>query len=190
MRVLTREEFELNPKEFFSQIKEGSLFIHPTDTIYGLSCDATHPPAVQKLRQIKERFDHPFSVIAPSLEWIKENCVITTETEKWLKKLPGPYTLILKLRNLDCVAPEVLNGYTTLGIRIPNHWFSKQVKKYGQPVITTSANRLGKDFMTDLENLDVKIKPKLDFIIFEGSLNGRPSTIVHLEKENIKVRKR
>ena len=94
-----------------SMIK-GAVFIHPTDTIYGIGCNAEVSSAVRKVRQLKARATNPFSVIAPSLEWINENCVVTKEADEWLEKLPGPYTLILKLKN-NCVARSVNSGLNT-----------------------------------------------------------------------------
>ena len=52
MRVLSKEEFEIGRQEFFELIAEGAVFIYPTDTIYGIGCDATSSEAVKKLRDI------------------------------------------------------------------------------------------------------------------------------------------
>ena len=87
----------------------------------------------KKIREIKQRPDTPFSVMAPSLTWIKENCVISKEAEKYLKQLPGPITLILKTKDSP-VAPEVAPGKDSVGIRIPNHWFHKIVKELKIPI--------------------------------------------------------
>lgn len=180
--VITREEFDHRRFEVERKVEEGGIFIHPTDTIYGLGCDATNSEAVQKLRLAKERYTKPFSVIAPSKEWILENCVITDEADRWISLLPGPYTLILKLKNKDCVAPEVAPGSDSLGVRIPNHWFTGFAQeKLRVPIVTTSANIVGQEFMVSLDTLDSKIKSKVDFIIYEGEKSARPSKIVHLE---------
>jgi len=187
MRVINKEEFKINKKEFFEKILKGAVFVYPTDTIYGLGCSAKLYNAVKKIREIKERYTMPFSVIAPSKKWIMENCFINEKAKEWLKKLPGPYTLILKLKNKDCIAPNTNIDLDTLGIRIPDHWFSKYVKELGVPVITTSANITGGDFMTSLEDLDLRIKENVDFIVYEGELKGRPSAIVDLTKEKEEI---
>ncbi len=187
--VVTKEEFELQKDAFFEDIEKGAVFIHPTDTIYGIGGNAASLSVVKEIRDIKKRAKQPFSVIAPSKDWVMENCVVSKEAEKWLDKLPGPHTLILKLKNKDCVAKEVAPGLDSLGIRIPNHWFSGAVKEMGFPVITTSANITNGDFMTALENLAPEIKKKVDFIIYEGEKQGRPSEIVDLT-EGVKVIKR
>ncbi len=190
MQTLSKEELETEKEFFFNKIKQGCLFIHPTDTIYGIGCNAVDHDAVHKARAAKERYTSPFSVIAPSKEWIRQNCEVDEKAEKWLAKLPGPYTLILKLKNKDAVAPNVNMDRDTLGIRIPEHWFAKVVEELKIPVITTSANVTNDNFMTSEENLNPNIASKMDFIVYEGEKHGRPSKIVDLTKEEIKVKER
>jgi len=178
MKILTKDEVNVNKEVILEVMKNGTIFIHPTDTIYGIGCNAVGEEFVDQVREIKGRPSSPFSIIAPSKEWIKENCVVSKEGEKWLKKLPGPYTLILKKKGN--VAESVAPGIDTLGVRIPDHWFSEVVSELGVPVVTTSANKSGGDFMTSLENLDDEIKPEIEFVVYEGEKHGRPSTIVDL----------
>ena len=179
MRILNFEELNLEKQSIIDSVINGSVFIHPTDTIYGIGCNAELSNAVKKVRQLKGRATNPFSVIAPSVEWINENCVVAKEAEEWLEKLPGPYTLILKLKN-NCVAKEVNPGLDTLGIRIPSHWFSKIAAEASVPVVTTSVNRANEDYMTSLEDLDPAIKSGIDFTIYEGKKEGKPSKIIDL----------
>ena len=183
MEILTKDEFHVNFDDLCMGIEEGRVFIHPTDTIYGLGCDATHKDAVRRIRDIKERLESPFSVIAPSKGWILENCQVNEKAKEWVDKLPGPYTLIFNLKKKECIAPNVNFDLDTLGVRIPDHWFSESVSKFGKPVVTTSANKSGEDFMTSLENLDSEIKNQIEFIIYEKEKHGKPSTIVDLTNE-------
>ncbi len=183
MRILTKEEFEQEKLVLSEAIWNGAVFIHPTDTIYGVGCNALLSKSVKKIRMAKKRYESPFSVIAPSKEWIHENCLVSEEANKWIGKLPGPYTLILELKNKDCIAPDVNNNMPTLGIRMPDHWFSGIVKELAFPIITTSANVAGGNFMRTAEDLDQKIKNKVDFIIYEGEKHGKPSKIIDLTRE-------
>jgi L-threonylcarbamoyladenylate synthase len=188
MNLLTKEELNSNKKQIIKQIKSGEVFISPTDTIYGLSCDATNKKAVNEIRSIKNRSDSPLSIIAPSINWIKENCFIDEKVKKWLNKLPGPYTLILKLKNKTCIAKNVSKKTNSIGIRFPDHWFTEFVEELNIPLITTSANKTGENFMTSLDNLEEEIKNKIKFIIYEGEKKSKPSRIVNIEKEKIKER--
>ena len=191
--VITPAEAKIRKEEIKKKILKGEIFIHPTDTIYGLGCNALDEKAVRKLRQIKQRPTTPFSVIAPSRAWIEKNCHLTKEAKEWLKKLPGPYTLILKTKDSP-VAKEVAPGKETLGIRIPQHWISPFVKWLGVPIITTSVNVTDEPFLTKIEDLDLdineEIRHKLGFVLYEGEKQGRPSKIIHLEGEEVKVRER
>ena len=68
MEILTQTELQLRGAEIANRIKKGAVFIHPTDTIYGLSCDASNKDAVKRIREIKNRPDSPFSVWVPSIK--------------------------------------------------------------------------------------------------------------------------
>ena len=189
MRVVTKDEFFLNKEEFATRIEDGEIFIYPTDTLYGIGCDATNETAVLQLRNIKHQHDRPLSIILPSIGWIKENCIITQEARKWIDKLPGPYTLILKLKNRSPIARSV-NDTGSIGVRIPDHEIGRFVEFLRFPIITTSANIAGKMFMISIDDFDPEIKKRVDFFVDSGEIRGRPSTIIVLDKEEVEIRKR
>ncbi len=189
MNVLNKDEFTHKGPLMKKKLKD-SVFIYPTDTIYGIGCDATNSVQVERIRQIKERYDMPFSVIAPSIQWIEDNCVITAKAKEWFRKLPGPYTLIMKLKNKDAVVEGVLLGLDSIGVRMPDNWFTKFVSDMKVPVVTTSANKSGDDFMTGIDNLNKEIKLEVDYVIEDGELNGKPSTLVFLNKDEVELKER
>jgi L-threonylcarbamoyladenylate synthase len=166
--------------DFVEDIKHGAIFIYPTDTIYGLGCDATNEDSVQLIKDLKYKDkDKPMSVIAPSVAWIKEHCEVSDEMIE--KYLPGPYTLILKKKD-----PEFLiqvSSIDTLGIRIPDCEFTKLVEKSGVPFITTSVNFAGEPYAVQISDIDKKILDSADIIMGVGMLDGRPSTLVIDGKE-------
>jgi len=190
MRIITKDEFTLDRKELSDAITKGAVFVYPTDTIYGIGCNALDDRSVARIRELKSRSAAPFSVIAPSAAWIRQHCHVSPTAEKWLEKLPGPYTLILRMKDKSCVAKEVTQGLDTLGVRIPAHWISKAVTELGFPVVTTSVNKTGKEYMNSIDDMDPEIKANVDFIIDEGEKRGKPSTIVHLEEEKVMVKER
>lgn len=161
------------------EIISGKIFIYPTDTIYGLGCDATNVDAVNKIKEIKGRDkDKPLSIIAPSFEWIEKNCIVDCDLKKYL---PGPYTIILKKKDKNFLS-HVASG-ETIGVRIPNSEFTKEIQKASVPFITTSVNLAGEPFATKISDVKEEIKNKVDHIIDAGELNGRPSTLVIDGKE-------
>lgn len=188
--MLSREEFYNEKKKNLNRIRRGDVFIYPTDTIYGIGCDAGNDKSIKRIYDLKERQDKPFSVIAPSKEWIIKNCNIDEISSSWINRLPGRYTLILRLKNKKCISKLVNKGMGTIGVRIPKHWISDVVNELGIPIVTTSVNRSDKEFMTSVENMDKYIKENVDFIIYEGDKNNRPSEIIDLSKGNAMVEER
>lgn len=190
MRVLSKEEFLLETNNLLKSIQKGAVFVYPTDTIYGIGCNATDSAAVKRIREAKKRVDAPFSVIAPSKGWILENCEVSGKGIEWLEKLPGPYTLVFKLRNKKCIAKEVAPKTDSLGVRIPGHWTTRIASELNVPIVTTSVNESGKAFMTSADDMDKSMKPKVDFMIDEGVKKGRPSNVVFLDNTEVTIRER
>lgn len=194
MEILTKTELSKRFDEIVNKIKNGAIFIHPTDTIYGIGCNALDNTAVRKVRALKHQFHQPFSIWIPSLAWVEEHCEVTAEARKWLLQLPGPYTLILKLRANGALAeavtlhskPSKHSNY--IGLRYPNHWFRKVVEKAEIPIITTSANKTSQPFMTRLEDLDAEIAGDVEFMIYEGEKKARPSKIINVVEGTVKER--
>jgi len=172
-----------------SKIRKGAVFIFPTDTIYGLGCNATNMKSVARLRRVKSHkvqgksiaYKKPLSIIAPSKKWIRENCEVDDEGERWLKKLPGKITLVFKLKNKKAIAPNVSRS-STVGIRMPEGWFYKKLKI---PIIATSVNKSGRKYMTSLNDLSPSIKKGVDFIIYRGKLSRKPSKVYDLIKGKV-----
>lgn len=171
----------MKPQEIIKAIKQGKIFIYPTDTLYGIGCDATNKKAVDKIKKIKKRDkDKPLSVIAPSLKWIKENLIIDKELNL-SKYLPGPYTIILKKKNKDFL--KHVSNTDSLGIRIPKNKLTKTIQKSGVPFITTSINLSGQLAITNLKEVPENILDKVDIIVKGKKLSGKPSTLVIGGKE-------
>lgn len=180
MEILTKRDFTLRKRELARKILEGAVFIYPTDTIYGIGCNALNAAAVQKIRKIKQRPTSPFSIWAPNKEWITNNCNISSEIAiESLEKLPGPFTIILPLKE-ECTLPEVIfPGKKSLGLRIPEHYLSAFFQELDIPIITTSVNKSGERFMTSLESLDPDIQNQVSFIIYDGEIKNKPSKIIN-----------
>jgi L-threonylcarbamoyladenylate synthase len=191
MIVLNFDEYNIQKKALLRELTR-SVFVYPTDTIYGIGCSALDERLVARVRLLKKS-KQPFSIIVPSKEWIYNNCVVTEEAEEWIRKLPGPYTLIMRLKNKKAVAKNVHNFIgddITIGVRMPNHWFLAVAYQIKVPIVTTSANVTGHDFMTSMDNLDMLIHNNVDYIFYEGEKRGIPSTIIHLEGPKVQIQSR
>ena len=167
-----------------TEILAGKIFIYPTDTIYGLGCDATNTESVEKIKKLKERDrEKPLSIIAPSITWIKKNLIIEEGLD--IKKyLPGPYTLLLKKKDINFM--NHVSSNTKLGVRIPNNKFCRDIMKIGIPFITTSVNLSGEPFALKISDINPEILKSVDYIIEaekESELSGKPSTLIIDGKE-------
>ncbi|MBD3252976.1 threonylcarbamoyl-AMP synthase [Candidatus Pacearchaeota archaeon] len=155
------------------KIRQGKIFIYPTDTIYGIGCNALNKKSIEKIKVIKKRENKPLSVIAPSIEWIKKNLIIDIDLKKYL---PGPYTLLLKKKDRDFL--KHVSDNELLGVRIPDCDFTELIQKSEVPFITTSVNLSGEPPVKKISEIPLEIKNKIDVIVDVGPLTGKPSTLV------------
>jgi len=178
---------------------KNKIFIYPTDTIYGIGCDANNSKLISKIRQIKQRDEKPFSIIAPSKSWIYKHFIVSDKAKTLIEtKLPGKYTFILKIKKdknnkpikLPIALKEIAGELNTVGVRIPKHWISKEVAEEKIPIVTTSVNISGQPNMTSIEDCDKSILNAVDFVIYEGKKAGKPSTLIIATDDNIKIIKR
>ncbi len=178
-----------NYDEAFARAKEaiasGCLIVYPTDTLYGIGCDATSEKAVQKLLELKGGRDKPVSIIVSDLEMMKEFCEITEEqAEKIVQILPGPYTLILK-KKADSSLAESVSATDTVGVRVPEHVFVKRlVRELGVPITTTSANTSDKTPPTQVRELERVIVEGVSTVVDCGKTKqAMASTVIDLTGE-------
>lgn len=186
MEKITKDEFLEKSEFYFDEIKKGKIFVYPTDTIYGIGCDALNGKSIEKIREIKKRDSKPMSIIVPNVEWIKENCVVDENGEDKLAKLPGPYTFIVKLKNQEAISrKELVRDLEGIGVRIPNNWFSEWISKNNLVFVTTSVNISGEAHLVNPNNLEKEIENEIDYLIDDGPLTGKASTIINLLNNEI-----
>lgn len=163
------------------QILEGKIFIYPTDTVYGLGCNALDKTSVDKIKNIKGREpDKPLSIIAPSIDWINKHCIVDFNLKKYL---PGAYTIILKKKDEKFLS-HVSSG-DSIGVRIPDNDFCDSIRENGIPFITTSVNLAGEKPITQISEVPETVKNNVDILVDEGKLSGVPSTLI-IDGEKIK----
>lgn len=172
--LVRRDDLELQERFYLPQLKE-SIFIHPTDTHYAIGCDATNSRLCLKLRLIKRWHTQPLPIIAPSKDWIRENVDLP---EQALRQLPGPVTIMARLKNPDCICPDVHLGKNTIAIRMPKHWIGEIVAKLGIPVISTCANKHSQELMTSLDNADPQLVEAAGLVLHEGPKQGKPMVFI------------
>lgn len=161
-------------------IRSGGLVVYPTDTLYGLACDALNKEAIARVFEVKKRpISTPLPIAVNDLKMLKKYAFVDERAEKIAKRfLPGALTIILKKKAL----PDILtSGLDSIGIRIPDNEIALKLIGYsGVPITTTSANISGKKPPISVEEVIEQIKD-IDVILDYGELESRlPSTILDL----------
>ena len=173
---LTEESFEDILKKAVEAIKAGGVLVCPTDTVYGLICDAGNKEAVKRLFEIKRRDKNkPVPIFVKDMKMAKKIARIDKEQESFLKKVwPGKLTAVLKSKKRG-----------TVGLRIPDYKFvNRLLLKTGRPLTGTSANVSGIPGSTKIKEVISQFqgrKNQPDLIINAGNLKkSQASTVVDL----------
>lgn len=162
-------------------INNDGIIVFPTETVYGIAANALSKKAVQKIYLAKGRpADNPIIVHIAEKKQIEEICIIENEMEQKLidKFMPGPFTLILKKKN---VIPDIVSAkLDTVGIRMPaNIIANKFIEECGVPIAAPSANVSGKPSGTIINDIKNELDGKVDAIIDGGISDiGLESTVV------------
>ncbi|HNZ60285.1 MAG: Threonylcarbamoyl-AMP synthase [Euryarchaeota archaeon ADurb.Bin023] len=163
-------------------IINGGIVVYPTDTCYGIGCDATNPVAIEKIFLIKERSkDKPLPLIASSIEMIKSYVYLDERALKLFNAFPG---ISVALRKKGKAIPNIVNS-DKIAFRIPSNEISRKLCEFSnKPIISTSANKSGDPSPYSIKEVKSSLKNYLDHIdlfIDYGVLDKNPpSTIVDL----------
>ncbi len=164
-----------------SVLEAGEVIAYPTDTVYGLGCDAQNKRAIDKLYTIKgmER-GHPLAFICPDLSDIARYAIVEKYHYRILRRvLPGPYCFILEATR---EVPKMLHSSKrkTVGIRIPdNPIVIAIVRALGRPLVSTTAQRSGQPPHVDPREIDYAF-PGLGLVVDGGGGGETPTTVVDL----------
>ncbi len=174
-------------KKVVDTLKRGGLVIYPTDTVYGLGCDATNIKAIEKIAKIKgvKLEKSNFSFICKDLsnlsDYVKQ---IDSTTFKILKRaLPGAYTFILPSSKK---LPHPFKKRKTIGIRVPDNPITTEiVKQLGNPLISSSIRDedVVVEYTTDPELILEKWDDLVDIVVNGGYGSNEASTVVDLSQD-------
>ncbi|MDE5695569.1 MAG: threonylcarbamoyl-AMP synthase [Alistipes sp.] len=163
-------------------LRAGGVILYPTDTVWGLGCDATNPAAVDKIYRLKQS-DNKKSMLVL--------CASADMVVRYVDRAPGiafevmelatkPLTLILP--GAVGVAENLVPDEGTLGVRVPDHEFCRQLlRAFGKPVVSTSANISGQAAPAGLQEVVRELVEGVDFVVnprFEGKPTRRASSII------------
>ncbi len=180
---------EADLKEALRVLKEGGIILYPTDTVWGIGCDARNPEAVEKIFKLKERADSKSMLVLVGSEGMLQRTVKSVPEIAWqlIDVAVNPMTIIYDYP--VGVADNLKADDGSLGIRITTEKFSRTLcERMRGPIVSTSANKSGKPTPMTFSEISSEIKNGVDYICKfrqKDKASSKPSNIIKITKENI-----
>ncbi|PKB17872.1 L-threonylcarbamoyladenylate synthase [Flavobacterium sp. 5] len=171
----------------YEVIKEGGIILYPTDTVWGIGCDATNPEAVAKIYKLKQRAETQSMICLMNGEKMIYNVFKEVPEVAWqiMDLSENPTTLVLD--NPRNVAKNLIAADNTLGIRIVKEPFCfKLMERMKKPLVSTSANISGQSTPKSFKEISPEIIKGVDYVVnlHHDKIAGKPSTIIKLTNDS------
>ncbi|WP_353083331.1 L-threonylcarbamoyladenylate synthase [Flavobacterium sp.] len=171
----------------FEVIKNGGIILYPTDTVWGIGCDATNPEAIAKIYALKQREDSKSMIVLMNGDKMMYNVFSAIPDLAWdLWDLSEkPTTLILD--NPRNIAENLIAADKTLGVRIIKEPFCfKLLERMKKPIVSTSANISGMETPKTFKEISPEIIKGVDYVVNlqRDKVCKNPSTIIKLSLDN------
>ena len=170
-------------------MREGGVILYPTDTIWGIGCDATNEDAVRRVYEIKQRQDSKAMLVLVDSSVKVDFYVRDVPEVAWdlIDLADQPLTIIYSgARNL---AANLLAEDGSVGIRVTNEDFSKRLcQQFRKAIVSTSANISGQPSPKNFSEISEEVKSAVDYIVGyrqEEMSNPKPSSIIKLDKGGV-----
>ena len=170
-------------------MREGGVILYPTDTIWGIGCDATNEDAVRRVYEIKQRQDSKAMLVLVDSSVKVDFYVRDVPEVAWdlIDLANKPLTIIYsRARNL---AANLLAEDGSVGIRVTNEDFSKRLcQQFRKAIVSTSANISGQPSPKNFSEISEEVKSAVDYIVGyrqEEMSNPKPSSIIKLDKGGV-----
>ncbi len=172
-------------REAAAVVRKGGVILYPTDTIYGLGCNALSTAATARIFRIKGRPEQKSSlVLVRSVPMVRELVSDMPDAARLLMRRfwPGPLTMVFSARRR--LSPYVIAADGGIAIRIPRNRFCLGlIRETGRPIVSTSANISGKPEPAGTEELKALFRRKVDLVIDAGVLpRSLPSTVIDVRE--------
>ena len=171
----------------FEVIQNGGIILYPTDTVWGIGCDASNPEAVAKIYALKKREESKSMICLMNGEKMMYNVFKDIPAVAWeiMDLSEKPTTLILD--NPRNVAANLIADDKTLGIRIVKEPFCfKLMERMKRPLVSTSANLSGMFTPKSFKEISPEIIKGVDYVVnlYRDKICDKPSTIIKLTNDN------
>ena len=147
-------------------LKAGGVILYPTDTVWGIGCDATNPSAVARIFAIKQRSESKSLIIlVSSIAMLREYIAdLPQNILNYLQKINEPTTIIYE--NPQLLAPNVIAADNTVAIRLVQDPFCQQmINLFGKPIVSTSANISGELTPLYYQLINPQIIAQCDYVV-------------------------
>lgn len=153
-------------KEALEVLKRGGVILYPTDTVWGIGCDASNETAVKRIYDIKKRADAKSMLVLVGSDAELERCVKSVPEAAWML-IENAYTpLTIIYQHPQGVASNLLAEDGSLGIRITKEAFSKALcQRFRKPIVSTSANISGRKTPAIFSEIDEEIIKSVDYVV-------------------------
>lgn len=166
----------------------GGVIAVPTDTVYGIACLVDNPKSINRLYDIKQRdVLKAVPVLIGTIEQIEDISSDFPESGRLLARhlWPGALTIIIKKHP---ELPKELTAFDTVGVRMPNHKWLRQLMEECGPLAVTSANISGDPALAGSNDVLETLGEKIDLLIDGGQcVGGIPSTVVDCTKSPVRI---
>ncbi|MFT3903931.1 MAG: L-threonylcarbamoyladenylate synthase [Niabella sp.] len=172
-------------------LRHGGVILYPTDTVWGLGCDATNEEAVAKIYRIKQRSDSKaLIVLAADMGQVKQYALnVDEKLIQFLQQVPKPTTVIYE--QAYSLAKNLLADDGSIAIRLCEEPFCQQLlNKFSKPIVSTSANISGMPAPSCFRDISENIKNKVDYVVQYRQADNTPhapSAIVRWKAGEIEV---
>lgn len=171
----------------FEVIQNGGIILYPTDTVWGIGCDATNAEAVKKIYALKQREDTKSMIVLMNGEKMMYNVFKDIPEVAWqiLDLSEKPTTLILD--NPRNVSANLIADDKTLGVRIVKEPFCfKLMERMKKPLVSTSANISGQPTPKSFKEISPEIINGVDYVVnlHRDKIGNKPSTIIKLSSDS------
>lgn len=165
MNTLGKMTFEEDIKQALDCLKKGGIILYPTDTVWGIGCDATNPDAVKRIYDLKRREESKSMLVLVDSDGALERIVDDIPEVAWqlIDAAVDPLTIIYD--HPKNVATNLLANDGSLGIRITDEKYSKELcRRLRRPLVSTSANISGNKAPGIYSDISEEIKTGVDYV--------------------------
>ncbi|MFV0248372.1 MAG: L-threonylcarbamoyladenylate synthase [Tenacibaculum sp.] len=174
----------------YDLLLEAKIILYPTDTVWGIGCDATNEFAVKKIYYIKRRkYTKSLVILVDSYKMLSSYIAhIPKKVKTVLNEATQPTTIVYKQpKNL---APSVVAPDNTVAVRIVKSSFCKElIKRFKKPIVSTSANLSGEPTPRQFSEISQAILNNVDYVVNlqQTKLAIKPSTLLKVEGDEVIV---